>query len=75
MSEKQLKTLLLFKKITLVGILVGLLVFSSSFFVNGPSSAYQLSIGLSIMISSMLLFGFGMFLPLMEEVSGEGEHK
>ncbi|MGG0719327.1 hypothetical protein ABE096_17255 [Robertmurraya massiliosenegalensis] len=71
MTEKQLKNLLFFRKITMVGILLGFLVFLSSFFVSGPSAPYQLSIGISIMVSSMLLFGFGMFLPLMEEVSSE----
>jgi len=71
MTEKQLKNMLFFKKLTSFGILIGLLVFLSSFFVSGPSAPYQLSIGISIMVSSMLLFGFGMFLPLMEEVSSE----
>lgn len=75
MTEKQLKNLLFFKKLTSIGIFFGFLVFLSSFFVSGTSAPYQLSIGISIIVSSMLLFGFGLFLPLMEEASGEDINK
>lgn len=71
MNEKQIKSLLFMKTMTGFGLLVGLAVFVYSFFESGIKQDYILSIGLSIMASSMLLFGFGLFLNLMEEVTSK----
>ncbi|MBE4910519.1 hypothetical protein IMZ08_21000 [Bacillus luteolus] len=69
MNEKQLKPLLFIKRITTVGLIIGLALAIFSFFVSGISQGYFLSVGISIMVSSMLVFGFGMFLALIEELS------
>ena len=69
MMKKQLNYILTFKRITGLGLLIGFILFLSSFFVSGNMSAYILSIGLSIMISSILIFGFSLFLHLMEEMT------
>ena len=69
MNKSQLKTLLFVKKMTSVGLILGLIVFISSFFVSGIKHEYLLSIGISIMVSSMLIFGFGLFINLMEDVT------
>jgi ABC-type transporter Mla maintaining outer membrane lipid asymmetry permease subunit MlaE len=69
MNEKQLKTMTFGRKMTCFGLLIGFVIFLSGFFVNGTSQGYTFSIGLSIMVSSILLFGFGLFLILMQEVS------
>jgi hypothetical protein len=69
MNEKQLKTLTFGRRMTSLGLFVGFIVFLTSFFVSGIKQDYIFSIGLSIMVSSMLLFGFGLFLMLMQGVS------
>ncbi|UOE53015.1 hypothetical protein LIT38_12580 [Bacillus sp. CMF12] len=69
MTLKQQKVLHFFRNITAAGILLGLIVFISSFFVSGLTGQYVLSIGLSIMVSSMLIFGFGFFINVMEEMT------
>ncbi|QOR67074.1 hypothetical protein IM538_02575 [Cytobacillus suaedae] len=69
MKEKQLKPLLVIKRITTVGLIIGFVLAVYSFFVSGISQGYFLSVGISVMVSSMLVFGFGMFLALIEELS------
>jgi hypothetical protein len=69
MNEKQLKTLTFGRRMTSLGLFIGFIVFFTSFFVSGVKQDYIFSIGLSIMVSSMLLFGFGLFLMLMQGVS------
>ncbi|AND40057.1 hypothetical protein [Cytobacillus oceanisediminis] len=69
MTLKQQKVLHFFRNVTAAGILLGLIVFISSFFVSGLTGEYVLSIGLSIMVSSMLIFGFGFFINMMEEMT------
>lgn len=69
MTLKQQKVLHFFRNVTAAGILLGLIVFISSFFVSGLTGEYVLSIGLSIMVSSMLIFGFGFFINVMEEMT------
>ncbi|WP_264739312.1 hypothetical protein [Cytobacillus firmus] len=69
MILKQQKVLHFFRNVTAAGILLGLIAFISSFFVSGLTGQYVLSIGLSIMVSSMLIFGFGFFINVMEEMT------
>jgi hypothetical protein len=69
MNEKQMKTLTFGRRMTSLGLFVGFIVFLTSFFASGVKQDYIFSIGLSIMVSSMLLFGFGLFLMLMQGVS------
>ncbi|MFZ3589666.1 hypothetical protein ACOI1C_10365 [Bacillus sp. DJP31] len=69
MNKKQLRTMTFGRRMTSIGLVVGFMIFLSSFFVSGIKQDYILSIGLSIMVTSMLLFGFGLFLMLMQEVS------
>ncbi|WP_026582222.1 hypothetical protein [Bacillus sp. J33] len=69
MYERQKRILRLFRNITGAGLFIGLVVFLSSFFVSGITGQYILSIGLSIMVSSMLIFGFGFFINVMEEMT------
>ena len=74
MGQKQLKNIHLIKRITSIGILLGLLLFVSSFLV-GPMlveelyHAHLLFIGMSIMVSSMITFGFSLFIHVMEQVA------
>ncbi len=67
MSVQQSKVLLHIKRITIVGLIIGFTIFISSFFVSGNESRYFLFVGLSIMVSFMVIFGFGMFLALIED--------
>jgi TRAP-type C4-dicarboxylate transport system permease small subunit len=69
MNERQQKILQFFRNLTGIGLFLGFTVFITSFFVSGISGKYVLSIGLSIMVSSMLIFGFGLFINLMEEMT------
>ncbi|MBY0120354.1 hypothetical protein [Bacillus sp. S/N-304-OC-R1] len=69
MTKKLDNVLVTFKRITAAGLLIGFILFLSSFFVSGNISPYVLSIGLSIMVSSMLIFGFSLFIHLMEEMT------
>lgn len=69
MNEKQLKTFSFGRRMTSLGLFVGFIVFLSSFFVSGINQDYVFSIGLSIMMASMMLFGFGLFFMLMQGVS------
>ncbi|WP_246942975.1 hypothetical protein [Bacillus pinisoli] len=70
MNEKQMKTLTFGRKMTALGLFVGFIVFLTGLVVNGAThDNYTVFIGLSIMATSMLLFGFGLFLMLMQEVS------
>lgn len=68
MKEKQLKTLLNFKKASTFGISLGIMIFLFGLFVNVYNRGYFLStLGIGIIIASMTVFGFGMFLSLMED--------
>ncbi|WP_134701834.1 hypothetical protein [Ammoniphilus sp. YIM 78166] len=67
MNVQQSKALLHIKRITLIGLIIGFTIFISSFFVSGTESRYFLFIGLSVMVSFMIIFGFGMFLALIED--------
>ncbi|MBT2688772.1 hypothetical protein J7I93_11310 [Bacillus sp. ISL-47] len=69
MNEKQQRVLRFFRNLTASGLILGFAVFISSFFVSGIKGEYILSIGLSIMVSSMLIFGFGIFIHVMEEMT------
>ncbi|WP_025027015.1 hypothetical protein [Caldalkalibacillus mannanilyticus] len=73
MDAKRVKPLLLIKTITTIGLMIGFVISMLGLFESGLRMEYMLSIGMSFMVSSMLLFGFGMFIPLMEEVSEEKE--
>jgi len=68
MNEMQRRALGPISSIAKVGLVIGLFVFLYSFFESGITMSYTLSIGISIMASSMLVFGFGLFLSLMGEL-------
>lgn len=69
LKENTIKPLIFIKGITTIGLIIGLVLSFVSFFVSGISQGYFLSVGVSIMVSSMLVFGFGMFLALIDELS------
>ncbi|MBM7662675.1 type IV secretory pathway TrbL component [Bacillus mesophilus] len=70
MNEKQMKTLTFGRKMTALGLFAGFIVVVIGLFVSGPTQDnYTLFIGLSMMVTSMLLFGFGLFLMLLQEVT------
>lgn len=69
MNEKQFRTMTFGRKITNFGLVFGFIILLTSFFVGGIKQEYIFSIGLSVMVTSMLLFGFGLFLMLMQEVT------
>ncbi len=69
MNQKQLQTMRFGRRMTSFGLLFGFIIFLTSFFISGTEKEYFFSIGLSVMVTSMLLFGFGLFLMLMQEVS------
>ncbi|MFC4767804.1 hypothetical protein [Effusibacillus consociatus] len=69
MSKRHIKLLLHIKRVTIAGLIVGGSIFGSSFFITDPIHAYLLHIGLGLIVSSMLIFGFGMFVSLMGEVN------
>ncbi|MRH44589.1 hypothetical protein GH741_18240 [Aquibacillus halophilus] len=57
------------KRITTFGLLLGFIVFMSSFFASGISSDYLLSIGLGILVASMMTFGCSLCLNLMQDIT------
>ena len=67
MNADQRKTLVHIKSIAMTGLVIGFIVISVNFFVSGLTREYFLFVGLSIMVSSMTVFGFGILLALMEE--------
>jgi high-affinity Fe2+/Pb2+ permease len=69
MNNQRVKPLLIIKKMTSIGVVIGVLISFFGIVESGIRMEYLLSIGISIIVSSMLLFGFGMILPLMEEAS------
>jgi|GEM_PF-6427137 len=71
MNHNHVKPLLIIKTITTIGLIIGVFISALGLFESGLRMEYMLSIGISFMVSSMLLFGFGMFIPLMQEVSEE----
>jgi TRAP-type C4-dicarboxylate transport system permease small subunit len=74
MQGKQLNTLLTFKKATIYGISFGMILFLFSLFASGYNQGYFLSIlGIGIMIACMVVFGFGMFLSLIEEYTAKSK--
>lgn len=76
MQGKQLNTLLTFKKATIYGISFGMILFLFSLFASGYNQGYFLSIlGIGIMIACMVVFGFGMFLSLIEEYTSNSKGK
>lgn len=68
MSDFQRKALGHISSITKVGLFLGVLVALTGLFVSGIKMSYTLSIGISIAASSMLVFGFALFISLMTEV-------
>ncbi|MFD1739822.1 hypothetical protein ACFSCX_25485 [Bacillus salitolerans] len=67
MNNKQLSTI---KLVTSLGFILGFLAVLMGFIGNGINHDYFFAIGLGIMISSILTFGFFLFISSMEEVSG-----
>ncbi|AYA76640.1 hypothetical protein M3175_12085 [Robertmurraya korlensis] len=68
MNEMQRRALGPISTIAKFGLVLGALLFLYSFFESGITMSYTLSISISIMASSMLVFGFGLFISLMGEV-------
>ncbi|PLR76261.1 hypothetical protein CU633_16320 [Bacillus sp. V3-13] len=69
MSEQQVKSLKMIKNVTTMFWLSGFSLFLFSLFVSGIKQGYLFSISLSIMVSSILTFGFCIFIKIMEEAS------
>lgn len=69
MEKNSLSLLLFIKKVTSFGLILGVLVFLSSFFVSGITGDYLLHIGISFVASSMMIFGFGLFINVMGDVA------
>ncbi len=71
MSNGHLKTLENFKRAATCGILLGFVLFITGIFVTAfTKGTYALSAaGIGVTIASMVLFGFGMCLSLMEELN------
>ncbi|PLR86368.1 hypothetical protein CVD25_07730 [Bacillus canaveralius] len=71
MSEQQVKSLKVIKIVTTMFWLSGFSLFLVSLFASGIKQGYLISISLSIMVSSILTFGFCIFIKIMEEASGK----
>lgn len=70
MTTGYLKTLANFNKVASFGIMLGCILFIAGVIVNVFKETYVVSaIGIGIMIASMVIFGFGMCLSLMEELN------
>jgi hypothetical protein len=70
MNEKQMNTMTFGRKMTAAGLFIGFIIFLTGLLVSGASQDnYTIFIGLSIMVTSMLLFGFGLFFMLLQEVT------
>ncbi|MGJ7919482.1 hypothetical protein [Neobacillus sp. LXY-4] len=69
MINEHVKTLENFKKAATFGIILGMALFFTGIFVTVfTGEPYLLSAaGIGVMIASMVLFGFGMCLSIMEE--------
>lgn len=68
MDAKRLSPLLLAKRIAIPGLLIGFLAVVFGLYESGLIMEYVLSVGLGIMAASMMIFGFGLVLALMEEL-------
>jgi len=67
-KNNYVKTLENFKKASLYGIAFGIALFIAGIFVTVFTKPYLISAaGIGVMIASMVVFGFGMCLGLMEE--------
>lgn len=69
MNEKQFSALVKYKRGASLGLIIGFVFIIASFFISSQSKEYVLAIGMGIAISSMLNFGFGLFILLMEEMT------
>lgn len=70
MTKDYLKTLANFKRAAIFGIILGFSLFIAGIFVNASIGTYALSAaGIGVTIASMVVFGFGMCLSLMEELN------
>lgn len=70
MADKRTKAVYVFKRTTIMGICIGFATFLFSIFENDINNNYVLSFfGLGIMMASMITFGFGMCLHLMDETA------
>ncbi|AGK52621.1 hypothetical protein [Bacillus sp. 1NLA3E] len=71
MSNGYLKTLENFKRAATCGIILGFVLFITGIFANAfNGGSYAISAaGIGVTIASMVLFGFGMCLSLMEELN------
>jgi hypothetical protein len=66
--NEYINTLVNFRNAATCGIIFGIFLFIIGLFVNAFNEPYLLSAaGIGVMIASMVLFGFGMCLSLMEE--------
>jgi hypothetical protein len=67
MSVKRIHPLLLAKRIAIPGLTIGFLAVVLGIYESGLIMKHMLSIGLGIMAGSMMIFGFGLVLALMED--------
>jgi energy-coupling factor transporter transmembrane protein EcfT len=76
MKDKQTYDLYIFKKTTFFGICIGFAICLFSFFESDFNADFILSfIGMGIMIASMVTFGFGMCMNLMDETTDKSKGK
>ncbi|WP_438448017.1 hypothetical protein [Gorillibacterium sp. sgz5001074] len=68
MQTKRLPPLLLAKRISIPGLLIGFMAVVFGVYESGLIMEYVFSIGLGIMAASMMIFGFGLVLALMEDI-------
>lgn len=66
MNEKRVHPLLLAKRVAIPGLIIGFIGIVLGLYESGLIMEFTLSIGLGIMAASMMTFGFGLVLSLMD---------
>lgn len=69
MQTNRLPPLLLAKRIAIPGLAAGFLAVLFGLYESGLIMEYVLSVGLGVMAASMMIFGFGLVLALMEDIN------
>lgn len=66
----QEKTLAFLRKVTFVGVFIGLsLLFYSFFFAEGIASQYAMHSGIGFLVSTVFIFIIGSFFTVLEDVT------
>lgn len=70
MNAQQLRPLVLATRIAVTGIIIGSIAAALGLFESGLIMENMLSVGIGIMAGSMMIFGTGLIIAILEDTSG-----